>query len=91
MSSQKESPVESVAQLDFRKKPKDLKKKASPDDKQFRRKVRSDHGYPQITLPKFFLQLGLKLNAEVVIERRGRGSNPLNWEIVIKPAKQGPA
>jgi len=47
--------------------------------------VRSDHGYPQITLPKFFLDIGLKLNTEVLVEKRGEGSNPLSWEIVIKP------
>ena len=80
--SSKKKPAITVEPLDLRNK---VKKKASIDDRVFRRTVRSDHGYPQITLPKFFLDIGLKLNTEVLVEKRGEGSNPLSWEIVIKP------
>ena len=84
MSSKKDpDPVASVTQLGLKRK---IKKKVTDPTEPFRRTVRSDHGYPTITLPKFLLGLGLKLNAEVVIERRGE-PNPLNWEIVIKPAR----
>ena len=78
MSSKKE-PNLTIEPLKLRNK---VKKKATIDDTKFRRKVRSDHGYPLITLPKWMLKFGLKLNQDVIIEKRG--TNPLNWELVIK-------
>lgn len=62
-------------------------KKKGRDKNPLERKIRSDHGYPYVTLPKFFLELGLSLNQEVIIEKRD-SSNPLKWEIVIKPKVQ---
>jgi hypothetical protein len=84
LSSSKDPNI-TIKQLDLTKK---VKKKASIDDRTFRRTVRSDHGYPTVSLPKFFLEIGLQLNQEVIVEKRGKGSNPLNWEIVIKPRVQ---
>lgn len=80
MSSKKESAV-TVARLNLRKKGH-LKKKANSDETVFRRTVRSDHGYPLITFPKFLLKLGMKLNEEVTIEKTERG-----WEIITKLSK----
>lgn len=73
-----------VSILDLRNKGK-KGRKAKTDDNTFRRTVRSDHGYPRITFPKWLVDLGLALNSEVIIEKRG--DNLLNYEIVIKPAR----
>lgn len=48
------------------------------------RKIRNEHGYPVLDLPKTLCdEIGLRLNQEVVIERVE--TNPLNWEFRIKP------
>jgi len=47
------------------------------------RRVRQEHGTPILSLPK---EIGLRLNEEVIIEKVG--SNPLNWEIRIKPIEK---
>lgn len=47
------------------------------------RKIREEHGTPILSLPK---EIGLRLNQEVVIEKIG--SNPLTWEIRIKPLEK---
>lgn len=85
MSSKKKAANVSIEVLELQGRGH-IKKKANADDTVFRRRIRSDHGYPLITLPKFFLKLGLKMHSEVIIEKRG--SNPLDWEIIIKPAKR---
>jgi len=82
LSSKKESDIASVEILELRGRGH-IKKKAESDDTVFRRKVRSDHGYPLITFPKFLLKAGMKLNQEVTIEKTERG-----WEIITKPAKK---
>jgi hypothetical protein len=51
--------------------------------KPIRRRIRQEHGTPILSLPK---QIGLKLNQEVTIEKVD--SNPLTWEIRIKPVEK---
>ena len=65
----------------------DRRGKENPNPDIVKRKIRAEHGTPMLSLPKAFLKAGLTLNQEVVIEKRGE-KNPLNWEIVIKPAKK---
>jgi len=50
------------------------------------RKVGDEHDVPVIRLPKSLLNLGLKLNQEVVIVANP-SPNFLDWEITIKPLK----
>lgn len=75
MSSRKEAEVQ---QLEMRGRGK---KKA------IIKRIRQEHGTPMVSFPKVFLDIGLKLNQEVTIEKR-QGTNPLKWEIVIKPKVQ---
>lgn len=77
MSSEKKAKVEHLA-FGGKGKPK-----AAKDDSTIIATVRSDHGYPRLMFPKSFIAAGMKLNQEVIVERKG--SNPLNWEITIKP------
>lgn len=77
MSSKKKPKVENLVLL------KSGKPKPAKDDSVIVRTVRSDHGYPKLQFPKSFLAAGMKLNEEVIIIKKG--SNPLNWEITIKP------
>lgn len=52
-----------------------------------KKKVRDEHGSALIPVPKRMLQqIGLKLNQEVIIICK-ENTNPFQWEIVIKPAK----
>lgn len=65
-----------------KKKPKEAKQKSVPDFHET--KIRDEHGTPVVSLLKAWLvDLGIKMGSEVVVEKRG--SNPLQWEIVIKP------
>lgn len=75
----------SVEPLKLKHKPK---KRYDETEDKFRRTVQNDHGYPRVSFPKSFIEIGLKLNAEVVVEKRG--NNPLQWEIVIKPSRKSP-
>lgn len=51
-----------------------------------KRKVRSDHGYPVIGIPKSFLErIALKLGQEVRVKLERKGSNIFQWEIKLEP------
>jgi len=53
----------------------------------YRTKIRNDHGVGLVRMAKqLLLDLGLKLGSEVVVEKRS--VNPMQWEIVIKPASK---
>lgn len=60
--------------------------KGKQKEKPVVRTIRQEHGTPILSLPKMFLDVGLKLNQEVTIEKKGN-PNPLNWEIVIRPVQ----
>lgn len=47
------------------------------------KEIKQNQGVPLIYLPKALLKMGMKLNQEVVVLYNG--SNPLAWEITIKP------
>jgi len=50
-------------------------------------KVRNQHGVALVRIHKSWIrELGIKLGSEVVVEKRG--SNPFQWELVIKPKHQ---
>jgi hypothetical protein len=77
MSSDSQEPVEpeaAVEQFRFKKGKK---------EKPIIRKIRDEHGTPTLSLPKKMLEIGLKLNQEVVVEKVG--NNPFAWEIRIRP------
>lgn len=73
MSSDKEASVENLQ----------LSGRGHKKQKPIVRKIREEHGTTILSLPK---EIGLKLNQEVIIEKIG--SNPLNWEIRIKPLEK---
>jgi len=50
------------------------------------KRIRHEHGTLLLPLPKSLMQLGLRMNDEVIIIPEV-GTNPLSWQITIKPAK----
>lgn len=48
-------------------------------------KISAQKGSPIVYLPKALLDLGVFLGQDVIIDYKA-GSNPLAWEIKIKPA-----
>lgn len=49
------------------------------------KKISEDHGLPVLRLPKALLDMGVKLNQQVIITYEKE--NPLSWEIRINPVK----
>lgn len=78
MSEEKEEPI-SVEPLELGRK------KKGNAAYSYHTKIRNDHGVGLVRMAKqLLLDLGLKLGSEVVVEKRS--VNPMQWEIVIKPA-----
>ncbi len=69
-----------------RKKPKKKPKKPAPSIHET--KIRSEHGTPIVSLLKIWVEeLGIKMGSEIIVEKRC-SSNPLKWEIIIKPKRR---